>query len=119
MSTLLSFEVGVVEGRGTEEIVEEGGRTEIWLATRGIGAFGAAGDAVDRLDCFDEDDDEPPWVDAKEDVLPFTGGLAAGTDLKDLTVSGFMGGGATEAGEEDKGAAASSIEPKVTEEPAE
>lgn len=75
----------------------------------GIGALAATGDDVDGLDCFE--DAEPARVDAKEGGLPLTGELA-GTDPKDLTPSDFMG--ATGAGEEDIGAASSSMEPKVT-----
>lgn len=41
--------------------------------------------------------------------------VVAVTEPKALGASGFIGG--TEAGEEDIGAASSSIEPKVTEEP--
>jgi hypothetical protein len=48
--------------------------------------------------------------------LPLTDELVeAGTDPNDFTPSDLIGG--TEAGEEDIGAATSSIEPKVTEEP--
>jgi hypothetical protein len=119
ISTLLSFGVGVGvgEGAGAEEIVEGGveeGEAEADLARRGMGAFGTTED-VDGLDCFK--DDEPARVDAKEgEALPFTGEfVAAGTDPNDFTPSDLIGG--TEAGEEDIGAAASSMEPKVTAEP--
>jgi len=65
------------------------------------------------VDGVDEDEDPTETTEGLVDIgdFPFTG-ATAGTVPNDLTPSDFIGG--TEAGDEDIGAAASSIEPKVT-----
>jgi hypothetical protein len=123
MSTLLSLGVGVGERAGAAaaaaaaagavaEEMEGEGEAELDFAMRGTGALVATGEDADGLDCFDED----ASVDANDGGLPFTGELAAGTDPNDLTTFSDLIGGAV-AGDEDIGAATSSIEPKVTAEP--
>ena len=95
------------------------------LFTSNPARFGVDEEAEVAEVAADEDDAAADEVDAaeggvpvekdvvRECILPFV--LAAGTVPKDLIPSGLMTG--TEAGEDDIGAEASSIDPKVTDEP--
>lgn len=95
------------EGAGAEELWKSFAMSFLSSLVGGAAVVGVADDEADGVDAIAVDT-------AGRDSLPLL--LAAGTVPKDFTIVSFnVGGGA--AGDEEIGAEASSIDPKVTAEP--